>query len=84
MTVMYTRSTGAQVAATVLAASECGQFVAKLMAKLFITHRHQHIELNYARIVHCQELPTNLQTPPGIISKQLDTTRNYQYTSRHH
>ena len=47
----------------------------KLMAKLFITHGHQHIEVNDACTVHRQELLANLQTPPGIASKQSDTIR---------
>ena len=56
MTVAYTSSAGAQVAAIVQAASECGLLVAftsmKLMAKLFIIHGHQHIEWNYTCAVY--------------------------------
>ena len=54
----------------------------KLMATLLITRRHQHIKLNYACacVVHRQEFPADLQTPPGITSKLPDTTRNYQHT----
>ena len=41
----------------------------KFMAELFITHGHQHIELNYACAVHHQELPAHLQTPSGNTNK---------------
>ena len=51
--------TGAQVAATVHAASECGHFTA-----IKQTSRHH------------QELPAKMHKPPGITSKQPDTTRN--------
>ena len=56
----------------------------KFMPKLFITHGHQHIELNYPCTVHRHGLPANLRTPPRRASKQLDTTGKYQHTSRHH
>ena len=49
----------------------------KSTAKLFITHGHQHIELNHACAVHHPELPANSQTPPGTTSTHPDITTEY-------
>ena len=68
---VYTCSTGAQVAATVHAASECGQFVA---IKCIINGQVVHHSLAPARTSsHHQELPASNQTPLG----------KYQQMSRH-
>ena len=84
VTITYTHSTGASVVANVQAVSECGLFVAiKFEINGQVIH-HLHIKLNFRCTIHCQELPANLRTSPRMTSKQLDITRNYQHTSKHH
>ena len=61
-TVMHTLSTGAQVASTVHAASECGQFVAiKCEVNGQVVH-HPQAPAQTSR--HHQQFPANVQTPP--------------------
>ena len=78
VTVIHPCSTCAQVAATVQAASECGQFVAiKYEANGQVAH---HPRAPADRI----ELFVGSPPPANLTSKPPDTTRNYQHTSGHH
>ena len=77
VTVIYKYSTGAQVAATVQAASECGQFMAiKYEVNAKVVH---HLRAPAHRIKLRMGSPS-----PGITSKPSDITRNDWQTTKHH